>query len=681
VTPEAHIRSQLEKALDRWRKLTGVDERKKDQKLTFRFTGISTYDIKNASDMIVEFMELDTSCLTSFMLLRGQVDEYLDDMSFTAKDFMDKPAEVADKLMQAKELRAVLEDPAVIALVSDFETQILGALTAYGATDKIMVEAKKLVADKTELAYVRRDALRSIKTLEPYQFLQGDGDPNPPKYNKSVYEFWNINSLLAAMRQQDFPGITLALMRDPVEALNSYFVFGIRNGMNITILTDFERGPHPAYSRMSRRPDRNLEERAEKHRFPYGLLDLKVSEDQKHIYTKARTALVPINAKAVALYPLSKMSADILIWIILVFDLIRERYWRLNFKLPQLAYTGEMVRDPQALIGVGAALVRSGDYKPLALAPLTPLDVNEKATEHQFERKTTGWNRWMEEAYAAKVPQEALNVVGAQEQKFLESGENKALAPFYDKWGHDYGHLEVFQPTCFGTAEQLAHDRQWAGRVNACKVMQFHAKEEYEREKDSVIDWAKERLERNRDFLLDAFVRGELMMPQFSFRGEVSFERGYVKTKQVNALTWGCGKTPSDARVNYYGWIGVQLFIHGGHRERPWRIMCADRPDHPAMVYGTITPNCPAALAILFGVPEEMLPSRLSNWSTDEPYYGNSILDRIDPQDWVLKNPWQELNFHVGLALSKRAYHARRKALGLEPKVLVETKREKAGDY
>lgn len=680
MSPEEHIRSQLEKALDRWRKLTGVDERNDKQTRVISFKGIDTYAIARYNEQVMEFMELDTTCLTSFMLLRGAVDQYLDDMQFTAKDFMDRTAEVADALKQAGELRAILEDPAVVALIADFETQIRGALKQYGATAKVLKEADELLADKSELAYVRRDALRSIKTLTPHQFLQGDGDKNPPKYNKNVYEFWNINSLLAAMRGQDFPGITLALMRDPVEALNSYFVFGIRNGMNITVLTDFERGPHPAYSRMSRRPDRNLERRAEKHRFPYGLLDLKHTEDG-HAYAKARTALVPINAKAVALYPLADMAADVLIWVILVFDLIRERYWRLNFKLPELSYTGEMVRDPQALIGAGAALVRSGDYKPLALAPLTTQDVTEKAVEHQWERKTTGWNRWMEEAYAAKVPQEALNIVGEQEQKLLESGVNKALAPFTTSEGYSSGSLEIFQPTCFGTAEQLQMDRQWAARVNACKVMQFHAEQEFERDKEEVIQWCKDRLERNRDFLLDSMVRGELTLPQYSFYGERSFVHGYVKTKQVNALTWGCGKTPQDARVHYYGWLGVDLYVHGGLRQRPWRIMCADRPEHPAMVFGRIEPNCPAALAIIFGVPVEMLPSRLSTWSTDKPYSGNSILDRLDPQDWVLHNPWNTLRFHVGLALSKRAFHARRKALGLPPIELKETKREKAGGY
>ena len=48
------------------------------------------------------------------------------------------------------------------------------------------------------------------------------------------------------------------------------------------------------------------------------------------------------------------------------------------------------------------------------------------------------------------------------------------------------------------------------------------------------------------------------------------------------------------------------------------------------------------------------LPEVLRYWSARTQYSGNSILDRIDPMTWALKNPWEKLGFNFMLALSKR---------------------------
>ena len=45
----------------------------------------------------------------------------------------------------------------------------------------------------------------------------------------------------------------------------------LTNG-TITVLTDRNPGAHPAYERMSRRPDRNFSRRAAQHWFPYDLV-------------------------------------------------------------------------------------------------------------------------------------------------------------------------------------------------------------------------------------------------------------------------------------------------------------------------------------------------------------------------------------------------------------------------
>jgi hypothetical protein len=56
-----------------------------------------------------------------------------------------------------------------------------------------------------------------------------------------------------------------------------------------------------------------------------------------------------------------------------------------------------------------------------------------------------------------------------------------------------------------------------------------------------------------------------------------------------------------------------------------------------------------------------------------EPHYtGNHLLDRLDPSDWVLENPWcqscrQSRGFPItiSMSLSKRPVNKLRKSLGL----------------
>jgi len=67
------------------------------------------------------------------------------------------------------------------------------------------------------------------------------------------------------------------------------------------------------------------------------------------------------------------------------------------------------------------------------------------------------------------------------------------------------------------------------------------------------------------------------------------------------------------------------------------------------------------------GISEKKLPWPLQHWSTHEPYTGNSILSRIDPQDSRLDDPWRHLDLSLTITLSKRAYNRLRKEHGLEP--------------
>ena len=51
----------------------------------------------------------------------------------------------------------------------------------------------------------------------------------------------------------------------------------------------------------------------------------------------------------------------------------------------------------------------------------------------------------------------------------------------------------------------------------------------------------------------------------------------------------------------------------------------------------------------------------LQHWNKVVGSAGNHILERIDPLDWKLENPWLALDFKVNVFVSKRAFAALQK--------------------
>lgn len=677
--PEWTINDLVNEAIQGWARLIGLDE-------NGEITGDNpwqAYHLHEHTEGLNESRRLDPTGLTTFMMLRGLVERYLKDVTFDAYSLILDPKSIGARLKPMKELKDILEAPQVVALIEGFQEQVRGAALQYGVRSSETLEGlDNLLKDRFDLAYIRRDALLSMYRLEAHQFTQGVKDPNPLKFNPQVFEFWNVNSLLAAMRGQKMAGITMCLIRDPEEALNSYFVFAIRNGGTMTILTDREKTPHPAFNRMSRRPDRLLDRRMARNWFPYSLLGIKKHEDElgevKRLSVNARTQLVPINIEAVPLKDVRDLTAEEFVWTTLVFDLIREKHWKEDFRVPELSYTGEMVVEPAALVGNASALVKDGLYKPLEVPPLKAADVTAESTREQWDDEPTGFNTWMVERYGSQVPDEVLNPVGSQAKLLLEERVNSGeLLPILnDRWGKPVkSELETLNPVTFGTKSQIEKDRIWVARVNQVKVIQRLADEEYERERAGVIEWYSSHVRKNLEFLCNAAAHGELLLPDWkprTFGGvrvtmDEPHESESDRMVQSNRVDQRVGARWS--RAFPYIYFDLPQCRFGEHEDK--RDFCCERTDRAASVFTVIKPTCPEALAILCGVKVEDLPWPLQHWYAEAPYYGNSILNRLDPEDWELKNPWMPdrgaggLRLMVGLAHSKLALHARRKALGL----------------
>jgi hypothetical protein len=670
VTDTRTINELVNDCLLKWVEVTNVDLSKTSWTISFHFAGEWTeYDLQVATEELNTSRELDPTGLTTFMMLRGLTESFLKAESYSAYDLIVKPGPVRDRLKALAELRLLVEDPFVVELVEEFLVKIRAAAEEFSFKDRDGLEA--LLADRYKVGHVRRDALLSMEKLSAHQFTQGKGDPLPIRFNPHVWEFWNVNSPVRALRDQRVPGISTVLIRDP-EALHSFFVFGIKNGDVITVLTDKDEEAHPAQKRMSRRPDRQMWERASKHWFPYQLLDLKTTTDG-HTYAKQRAALVPIDAVGLKLKPLGELNPAQFVWTLLMYELIRDKFWRQNYQLPELSYTGEMVAEPESLIGAGSALVRTGLYTPLILDPITPDGVTSKSTAEQWWRQPTYFYHYMVDHYVDNVPADVYNVVGEVQRNRLQRSL-KLIGKDHFGATQELVRLETLDPQNFGLRKKLEDDRLWAARHNQMQMIQHAAEKEYERDHKKIAKWWQEHVRANSEFLLNAAARGELTLPVWNGRGNPEEDRknpfpGDVRDPFVvvkNGLEQYEAKRPQPGSWFSHEYHGDVVL--GDWQQRAPHHTCCERRGVRATIFTEIQPTCPEALALVVGMKVEDLPWPLQHWHPEwagEPYDGNCILNRTDPVDWVLTDPWRKQGYRILICHSKRAFIARRKALGI----------------
>lgn len=667
------LNATLNEALPRWAKLTGT----KLGTTSFTFTigsssEFQSYDLKKYADDLNAARSLDMSGTTAILLLRGLFEAYVEEKSFKVHTLLYAQSEVETTLGTLREFHALITRPCCEEAVSQFKETLRAVAVHYGYD---LAKLKKHLADDRALGELRLAAARSLDRLATHQFTQGARDLAPLQYNRQIFEFSTINSFIHAIRRQKVSGITLALIR-PEDVYQAYFVLGLRNGETTTILTDFHEGAHPEYHNMTRRPDRRLDERASLHWFPYRLLERKAVDHRRR---RVKHALVPLDAEATPIEEISNLEPSEFVWLTLLFDLIAAKFDRDDHKTPELSYTGEMVVAPHALVEASSAIVLAGQYKPLVLPPLTVLTATPELAGNE---KPLGHNAWLEERYRHRVPEILLDVVG--DRRALEVGKKaKKLLPGKIEsrdlpaerkqpgvigWSTDWRvaplHPKALDPTYFGTAQDVARTRAWYARMNLIMGVQRLATTEFAAKQSMILSWYRKRVERNMPFLWAAVARGELVAPVTVWKSDE--EHGFPAVDELRWKEKNILQQKSAPKYNpfYNGREGVKFGSWDNDRRHN---VCAIDPPARATVFTLIAPDNPRALVLILGIAEKKLPWPLQHWTTREPYTGNSLLSRIDPQDSRLDDPWRHLDLSLTISLSKRAYNRLRREHGLPP--------------
>lgn len=648
----------VQKALRLWTELTGVDPEAKSLKL-------GLWGIQRLNDELKESLVLDTTYLTTLMLLDNFATDYLNQRSFTVNQMISDYDNVLTYLEKSKELYSILQSEELVEKKEDFKNWIVDAVNHYKVQNQEVIE---MAQSYEELGFLRRDALRSMEQLEVHQFYQGAEDSSEtPKYVTEVHEFWNINSLIRAMQSDNtLSGISLNLIRDPLNT-SSYFAFGIKNGETLSILTDKPKYGNPLAKYRSRRPGRDMSERIFQNHFPYDLLDISFTQDgDAYIKPKNSKELTIYQDKLRPLKKIKDLEPDEVIWIIMMFSLIKERFWDKGFRTKELSYTGEMTYNKEVLTK-NRNLANVNDYKKLEIASLKKSDITSETLKNDWDMTPTEKNKWLEERYQDKVQESYLNLIGNdREVLFLTSGselltltqeEYEEKTSFISMRSDFKGKaLAKFDTSMFGSKEDIEKTKKWIARYNQAIVIKTEAEKEFESRKNEILDFVDRKIEENKEQLLKAIGLGVFEAPVHP-RQELSFGHS-SETVIENILSI---KLEDERR--FYDMFGSRKLYKLIDDNKYACYLTGAK----ATLVALFRPQTAEAVALLCGCKVEELPDVLQHWTTADFYSGNDLLRNIDPMEWLVKNPWKELNLNVEVYLSKSSYNELCKNVGEKP--------------
>lgn len=655
----------IERALHLWIEITGYEPNKSTYKM-------NEWDIESASSELKHSLVLDETAITTFMMLDYFVNKYLDDKSFNVNFMLKDFKKITNYLTVCKELYDILHSDEINEIINNFQQSILVSLTKQNIIND---NIKDIINNTHQLAFIRRDALKGLKELNLHQFFKGEFNNNSPKYVKTVHEFWSINDLLSGVYHTEDNIISLNLIRDK-QGYSSYFCFCIKNGENISILTDFVRAKHPMQKYMMRRPERAFTERVYRNRFPYSILNLE-EDDRGRLYLDTdidSNELKIFKGKAIPIIKIKELNSDEIIWIFMMFDLIKDKFYNQKFSLPDLSYTGEMVTVENSLNDNEKKSLTISNIKLLQLDYLKVDDISTDSMKDEWESPITRQNEWIEKKYEKQIDDKLFNLIGSKSHiKFLSLSDNKIVEknekidkeeinrirnPFSaaeEEKAKTLVELKKLDLDCIGTKEDVLSDYRWTARYNKAKLINMKVHEDFNKNKKEVLSTYRGLIIKNIDNLFKAIANGEFIVPTQKYTQAFNSS---LKIQEENILDISLEGNDNGYS---YRW-GMPIYnddrsLHNGYT-------CYFNKT-PSSITIRFIPTCTEALAKICGCEIADLPEPLQHWYMHELYIGNSISQKIDPMEWVVRNPWNDLKLDFHIHLSKTAYNNLRKKYNL----------------
>lgn len=646
--------------------------------------------------------------LTAQLLLSGALAQVEKETAFTLAEVLKDPTGFDAMRQMSKEIRAVLNSDRAVEDRVTFSEVLEGALAHYGVRDDDKV--RNVIDNDFALGELRFNAMNAVHTLRLTQFLQGDvGEVVRPQYNTVIRRWWSMDHMLAA--QTTLPeGVSLNLITAG-SSHDLFFCYAVRRGANLYLMHDSPDYSHPLQSSKSRRPDRALANRINQFYFPYELANVYMSEDGSEANPRDSLAGERVTALDIlgrkddfsrVIGTIADLSPVEMIWNAMMFDLIMDKFWS-PAPLPALSvsYTaGQLKSDSQLLLetaqAAGLPVLANASavvaVPDLTVASVAGLHLQESAKEVLGKTSQTPLLKWMEERYAHLVTDEAINPVadGKQLPRLNSEGRFEMVSVEQHAQGvtiferdNPPVFLEALGEDAFGTAEKLKADRGFLARNNYADSLSKFAHLEFQDQEDEIREWVATAYQARKDFLLSLvpaahaqqlkiqdWVSGNEALEGIDLRVmlEQRIENGtdapsfYRSNRGVSHQLGQLTELNKETTLSYHNtYVG-----HASGNRGNWRSSCV--VTGAAVSYcAQFAPSNSLELAWLLGKQVEELPDLLQNYNRIDLRVGNSILDRIDPMIWALKNPWDNVVFPVRLGLSKRGLAQLLKNPGPEP--------------
>lgn len=653
--------SSLNDIINKWVEVTEVDP-----------TGTVFYnrnfDLYKYNEKIKSLLEYDGNEVDAVCLIDSFLMKFLKSRSFSLYEIYYGDFKVLSKMEEIKQMKEMIDSYNINEYFNSIVESYKNALKYY---EVLSEDALRIVENKEEFLELKVNSLKALEKLEVMQFKKGNFSDNIPKYNKNIYMFRDINILLnSVMNNSIFDGITLNLIYNESNFESSYFCFVIKNGDNVYVLGDIPKYSYPMREEMTRCPGRRMAERVELFNFPYELLD--ISGDRYGL--KLETNTLTVNQDYTVIGTLSDCNSYSIVWLINMFSLLKDKFFDNHTETDKLYYTGAMLDIP-GIEKVKTSLIVS-NYNSFSIERMTvDKSINKKI---KYYHESVGLSSWIVERYKNQINDEIINRLS---DKKFESLEMSTAVSVFDKKnieviGEIYGTI--------GTKEDFEYRNAWMNRYNIANAINHLFKKEVEEKKDEIISWFRNAIENNMERILECIAKGELVTTEYQYskltdEGERKFYAGEkISYSDENSFNKTCCYKRKNNMLSIRVWNEInslysskqeQLFFQKNKKglKYGWNYGCYINNKSP-IVIASIKLDGPEAIADICGCSVDDLPELLQHYSPiRELSYGNYIIDNLDPMDWVIKNHLSDLNFNVGILLSKSAYNDICKKYGTKP--------------
>lgn len=694
------------KAVALWEELTG--QAVSSTSYSFKINGDS-FSLHAANERVKQALKIADD-VTTTLIIKTLANDFAASEKFTLADILSGNERLQARIELIERFNALFNEPQTKAKHDDFYGYCEGALAHYRGKE-VQDADKQFIRDSA--CFVGLDAYYSMDRLTRLMISDGPlGDVTNPKVNQFIYAYDSIEQLISQATQIP-TGFSLCAILAP-HISDSYFVMVVRNGGRTLVLSDKGNYEHPLQAaRMRERNDRYNLYRIERSHFPYSLLQIDWRDSGRTAGKGVESATLPVADTGIQILgSLSSLDTWDMLWLHLFIDQCRHRYFENEQTEPPLA-VGSMIKLPHKWLPGNATLPVPAEYE-LKLDTRASKDLTT-AFMHSIEPKWANKpnkNRWMEERFAALVPDEALYIPAlalndtrpaltyqpealmgptlindSEPEPKAEWAAGMSLATRL-KLEREKGlparpmrvDLVPLAETALSTPERVRRDAHFIARHNQAQVIKQLAERDYELRKADVAQWWYKACANNLPNIIDDLLA--LNHERFQF-----YSPALLKTVMAMPHT---GMTADEAaqwaarNARHAGHRAIQIEYkpvrsqYALRREGPpslakalklenyaWACTrCAVDREEDAQLFIRLETKHVLDLLLITGLSLDKIPPELHYRGMDG-YAGNSILDRLDPLA-VLRNPWRNLDLYFVLPVSIKAFKAARRRMGLE---------------